>query len=166
MESTINGTAKRFETVSPIGKVNGKVGRPRKQAETVTLPAVANYRQWLTCGMGCLIPILSLLLSHSAGLMLAENCCTMLALGLATLGVCCTLLALSLSHLAWAVCDITRGANWHGWAFAIAIDVSLVLCKLAGVSGLESWPLYTIMGLVTVASMVLNCWAFLQHGKR
>ncbi len=96
MVSAINGTANRFETVPAIGKAKGKIGRPRKQAEMVTLPTVGNYRQWLTCGMGCIIPILSLLLSHSAGLMLAENCCTMLALGLATLGVCCTLLALSL----------------------------------------------------------------------
>jgi hypothetical protein len=119
-------------------------------------------RRILTVGLGCAIPGLSLSLSSIGGRLLEQG---YTALGCGALALCCSVLAVSLSHLAWAVEDITRSARWQAWAMAIAIDSSLVLGELSRVAGYESSVVPCLMGSVTVASMLLNCWAFLKGSR-
>lgn len=133
---------------------HGKRGKP--------VVGVSRARRWITVGMGCGIPCLSLSLSSIGGRLLVSE---RTGLGLAMLGLTCGVLAVSLSHLAWAVKDITGSARWQAWCLAVAIDASLVLGELAVVSGFDLWVVPVVMGTVTVVSAVLNCWAFLRHCK-
>lgn len=119
-------------------------------------------RRWITLGMGCGIPCLSLALSSIGGRLWVEGHAV---LGSAALLLCCSVLAVSLSHLAWAVRDITRSAWWQSWCLAGAIDLSLVLGELAGVAGYSSWVVSAVMVSVTCVSAVLNCWAFAWHKR-
>jgi hypothetical protein len=119
-------------------------------------------RRAITVGMGCGVPGLSLALSSIGGRLCAAG---HYGLGVASLALCCSVLAVSLSHLAWAVRDITRSAHWQAWCLAGAIDLSLVLGELAGVAGFDLWVVPLVMAAVTVTSAVLNCWAFLRHGR-
>jgi hypothetical protein len=119
-------------------------------------------RRWLTVGMGCGIPGLSLALSSIGGMLLRGG---QVWLGGGSLALCGAVLSVSLSHLAAAVQDITRSAVWQSWCLAVAVDVTLVLCELARVSGDEGLLVPVLMACVTAASMGLNCWAFLRHGK-
>lgn len=144
--------------------VAGMVG-PRKKAKRrpVSRKQVSRIRRGITIGIGCGIPGLSLALSSIGG----RLCCEGLAVhGAAALGLCCGVLAVSLSHLAWAIRDITGSARWQAWALAAAIDASLVLGELAGVSGFSLWVVPVLMWAVAVVSAVLNCWAFVAHKCR
>lgn len=150
--------------------VNGEAPRrpakPRKRqpapraAKEPQKPATGRLRTALTVGMGCGIPALSLSLSSTGGDLLAQG---HYGLGVAGLGLCCAVLAVSLSHLASAIRSITHSLPWQAWALALAIDVSLVTCELTRVAGFESWLVPVIMAGVTVASMILNCWAFCEE---
>jgi hypothetical protein len=121
---------------------------------------LAVLRRWLTVGMGCGIPGLSLALSSLGGLLVRGG---QIWMGGGSLALCGAVLSVSLSHLASAVQDITKSAVWQAWCLAVAIDVSLVLCELAHVAGYEGLLVPCLMAAVTVASMGLNCWAFLRH---
>ncbi len=128
-------------------------------------PAVSGRdraRRWITLGMGAGIPCLSLALSSIGGRLLAEGHGV---LGSGALVLCCSVLAVSLSHLAWAIRDITRSEWWQAVLLAIAVDCSLVLGELAGIAGYASWVVGAVMVSVTLCSAVLNCWAFLRHGR-
>jgi hypothetical protein len=128
-------------------------------------PAVSGRdgaRRWITLGMGCGIPCLSLALSSIGGRLWVDGHCV---LGTGALMLCSAVLAVSLSHLAWAVEDITRSHRWQAWCLAAAVDLSLVLGELAGIAGYASWVVAAVMVSVTATSAVLNCWAFLRHGK-
>lgn len=146
--------------------VNGTAKRPaRKQQSNRSQTggrSIGRARYWITVGMGCGIPSLSLALSIIGGRLCREG---FTGLGVGALGLCCSVLSVSLSHLAWAVRDITRSATWQSWALALAIDSSLVLGELAGVAGFQLWVVPAVMVCVTVVSAVLNCWAFLRHGR-
>jgi hypothetical protein len=147
---------------------NGQAKRGRKlPVSGHTGPAVAGVAQSrlrtvLTVGMGCGIPALTLALSSVGGRLLEQG---QYGLGSGALVLCCSVLAVSLSHLAWAIKDITGSHPWQAWALAVAVDVSLVLCELSRVAGFELWVVPAIMVGVTVASMVLNCWAFLRSAR-
>jgi hypothetical protein len=97
-------------------------GLGRRSSPRVKAAAVGTARKFMTVGMGCGIPLLSLALSSIGGRLLSEG---HKALGAGSLSLCCAVLAVSLSHLAWAVKDITASARWQAWCLAGAIDVSL-----------------------------------------
>src|SRR5262249_32285327 len=95
-----------------LAELNGVVRKPRSRKAKAEVPAVqavqgCQRRRWITVGMGCGIPGLSLALSSIGGRLLQEGHA---GLGCAALVLCCSVLAVSLSHLAWAVRDITRSA--------------------------------------------------------
>jgi hypothetical protein len=146
----LNGTAKR------------RVRSKGLSTSDTTAAARDRARRWITMGMGAGIPCLSLALSSIGGRLAAEG---HHALGGGALVLCCSVLAVSLSHLAWAIRDITRSAWWQSWCLAAAVDLSLVLGELAGIAGYASWVVAAVMVSVTLCSAVLNCWAFLRHGR-
>ena len=155
--AAVNGGAGR---VLGLNGVASKRNAKRRAKHLVTAATVSGARRWITVGMGCGIPLLSLALSSIGGRLLLEG---HYGLGASALVLCCTVLAVSLSHLAWAVQDITRSARWQSWCLAVAIDTSLVLGELAGVVGFHLWVVPAVMASVTVVSAVLNCWAFSMH---
>jgi hypothetical protein len=134
----------------------------RKAKSVVSARSVSMARKYITIGLGCGIPGLSLALSSVGGNLVNQGHGW---LGAAFLGLCSSVLAVSLSHLAWAVRDITGSSRWQSWCLAGAIDLSLVMGELAGVAGLDMWIVSVVMVGVTAVSMVLNCWAFLRHCK-
>lgn len=150
--------------VLEIGGTNGQAkARPRRRASKPK-PVVVGQgpgwgRRWLTVGLGCGIPGLSLSLSSIGGRLLEQG---YVGLGSPALALCRSVLAVSLSHLAWAVADITGSARWQAWCPAVAVDLSLVLGELAHVQGFTLWVVPVVMGSVTIVSAVLNCWAFLR----
>jgi hypothetical protein len=158
----MNGTvAKRSGRASRVAQVRashpdgyGKCRQPAGQATAA--------RRWITVGMGCGIPCLSLARSSIGGRLWVDGHCV---LGTGALVLCSAVLAVSLSHLAWAVEDITRSHRWQSWCLALAVDCSLVLGELAGIAGYASWVVAAVMVSVTLCSAVLNCWAFLRHGR-
>lgn len=128
----------------------------------VSKDTVGALRQWVTISMGCGIPLFSLACSHLGGTLLQDS---NYILGLSFLGLCATCLSVSLSHLAWAIRDITGSSAWQAWALAIIVDMGIILCELMSVCDSPSWVKTAVMISVTMFSMVLNCWAFLGHGK-
>ncbi len=136
-------------------KIAGEPKAPRKAPGVLA----ARLRTALTVGMGCGIPALSLSLSSTGGALLASGHTT---LGVTCLGLCATVLAVSLSHLASAIRSITHSLPWQAWALAVAVDVTLVTCELTRVNGFEAWLVPVIMLGVTLASMILNVYAFLN----
>lgn len=149
----------------PEPSVNGhakpaKAKAKRRKAKPAPLPVqVSTLRRWTTVGMGCGIPGLSLALSSVGGSLIESG---HYSLGAGALGLCCAVLAVSLSHLASAIRDITHSRPWQAWLLALTIDCSLIVCELSRVSGFASWLVPVVMVGVTVASMWLNCWAFLS----
>jgi hypothetical protein len=160
--SSVNGTCPRPEVEAHLSRPRSARPRCVRQPKRLSAVRLSVMRRWLTVGMGCGIPGLSLALSSLGGQLLRAS---QIWLGGGSLALCASVLAVSLSHLAAAVQDITRSARWQGWCLAVAIDVSLVLCELARVAGEDCWLVLGLMSAVTAASMGLNCWAFLRHGK-
>lgn len=154
----VGSIGQRFEAWAS----NGKEPVRKRGSRRMNKAQVSAARRWITIGMGCGIPCLSLALSSIGGQLCMSG---HLGLGIAALALCCSVLAVSLSHLAWAVRDITGSARWQSWCLAGAIDLSLVLGELAGVAGFESWVVGAVMVSVTIVSAVLNCWGFLRHCK-
>ena len=114
-------------------------------------------RNYITISIGCGIPLLSLAMSNIGGNLIGQQ--TMLSLfAFLLMGA---VLVVSLPHLAWSIKDITKSDKLASWSFAIALDLSLVLCELVHVYTTELKIITTVV-IVAVAgtSMVLNCWAF------
>src|SRR3984885_1571586 len=151
--------SRAFGLVGTAGR-NGVAAK--RGGKAMPARSVSRARRWITVGMGCGIPCLSLALSSIGGRLCMGG---RLLLGGSALGLCCAVLAVSLSHLAWAVRDITGSARWQSWCLAGAIDLSLVLGELAAVAGFSLWVVPVVMVAVTAVSAVLNCWAFLRHCK-
>ncbi len=135
----------------------------RKARKILDARHVSRLEKMITIAMGCGIPLLSLSLSRLGGHLLATGT---VVLGIVALALCVTVLGVSLSHLAWAIGQITKSNFWASWCLAVAVDLSLVLAELIGVTGAAHEVEGLRLGLmvsVTVASMILNCWAFLRH---
>ena len=132
----------------------------------VSASQVNSARRYITISLGCGIPLLSLSLSNLGGNWLQADSLGLNIVGGATLALCCAVLGVSLSHLAWAIEDITRSARWQSWALAVTLDMSIVVLELSGVCGYSGFLCNMVMVAVTVASMALNCWAFLGHGSK
>lgn len=140
-----------------------KIRKVRKTVK-VSKDTVSALRQWVTVSLGCGIPLFSLACSHLGGTLLLQDSPV---LGVSFLVLCATCLSVSLSHLAWAIRDITGSAVWQSWAIAVIVDTAIILCELMSVLGEADWVKNAVMVSVTVASMILNCWAFLGHkGKK
>jgi hypothetical protein len=127
----------------------------------------ARFKQAMTVGLGCGIPLLSLTLSKISGTLATAH---MIALPLFGFALMIAVLAVSLPHLAWAISDITRSGSRASWSLAIALDLFIVLCEFVHVfasdCGLD-WLLMAGMATVVIFSMLLNCWAFFKapHGN-
>jgi hypothetical protein len=137
-------------------------GAARRKVPKMSARQVGALALWITVGMGCAIPMLALALSHAAGKLAGAG---HYLLGAWALVLCGAVLSVSLPHLACAIADITRSDARSAWALAIAVDVSLVFCETAAVMGGDTVSpllIYAVMVGLTVASMVLNCWAFLR----
>jgi hypothetical protein len=157
MNTTVNGHA-RTEILANLTRK-----RARRKALTITSTQVSNLGKYLTIAMGASVPLLSLSLSSLGGSLLAGGAWS---LGLVALLLCVCVLGVSLSHLAWAIGDITKSPAWANWALAIATDTTLVVGELAGVFAADIDVYFLRLGLmvaVTVASQMLNVWAFLAH---
>lgn len=157
----------RLEQVKLAGTngapVKAKRPRPRKAGKGKAMVAPApRLALGITVGAGIGIPGLTLSLSTIAG-QLATQEHVGLGCGLGLVGG--TVLVVSLSHLAWAIGDITRSARWASWLLAIAVDCGLVACEGVHVfaPGVCDGLATAVMVAVTLASMVLNVWAFLRH---
>lgn len=152
-----------METINRITGINGKVNGKRKASKRKPKLASTNNlnrtRTIITLAAGCSIPLLSLSLSYMGGQLIESSS----AIAFTLLTLCCVVLAVSLSHLAWAIGDITRSPMWASWCLAIAVDATLVACELSSSLGYGSVIVNTTIFAVTMASMVLNCWAFTQH---
>lgn len=124
-----------------------------------------SVRLGLTLGLGTGIPLLSLGLSKCAGTLFQEERYSLAAFAG---GLCISALTISLPHLVWAVRDITQTDKRAAWALAIAIDLALVMCELVRVGGSPALALVTgaIMASVCIASMILNCWTFIQQPRK
>lgn len=120
------------------------------------------FKVFMTIGLGCGIPLLSLALSKISGTLATHN---LFALSLFAFGLMVSVLAVSLPHLAWAVSNITKSGKRASWSLAVALDLSIVLCEFCHVWA-ENCELHSllmaVMGFVVVASMLLNCWAFFK----
>jgi hypothetical protein len=141
-----------------------------EENETLKTPAPAapvehnceRFKIAMTVGLGCGIPLLSLAMSKIAGTLATHN---LYALSLFAFVLMVAVLAVSLPHLAWSIGDITRSGGRASWSLAIALDLSLVLCKFCHVWAEEcglGWLLACVMVCVAGASMLLNCWAFFK----
>ena len=124
-----------------------------------------NLRLGLTLFLGCGIPLLSLALSRLAGTLATHQ---QYALAGFAFLLMAAVLTVSLSHLALAVADVTTSGPRASWCLAVSLDLSLVLCELvhvrAGGLGLSA-VCYAVMTSVCLASVSLNCWAFLRPHK-
>lgn len=130
---------------------------------TIKAATVSRARTAITVVMGTGIPAVSLYTSHRAGELFTANA---YMCGAMFLIVCVTILALSLSHLATAIGDITRSSHRDSWLLAIALDAGIVVCELTRAAGHDGGALATLFLVgITGASMLLNCWAFLNHAK-
>jgi len=137
------------------------VTRSRSRKPAVTAGQMQSARRAITIVMGVGIPLVSLYTSHRAGeLFLADA----IPSGLMFLAICCTVLILSLSHLADAIGDITRSSPRNSWLLAVALDCGIVACELTRAAGHDGgWLATAFLVGVTGTSMLLNCWAFLNH---
>ena len=115
----------------------------------------------ITVALGCGIPLLSIALSKIGGTLLTTH----VPLALFAFSLMVAVLVVSLPHLRWSIGDITKSGDRASWSLAVALDLSLVLCELVHVyatdSGLDALVV-AVMTSVCIASMVLNCWAFLK----
>jgi cation transport ATPase len=155
--SRINGHS--FHSEPKVAKK--KSGRARKGRTIASTQS--NLERTVTVLMGAAIPLLSLSLSSLGGSLLAGG---QWSLGLVALALCVCVLGVSLDHVAFAVRSITKSPAWASWLLATACDASLVLGELSGVFASEVDVYYLRMGLmfsVTIASQVLNIFAFLAH---
>ncbi len=135
----------------------------RSARKVVSARTIGRARYGITILMGCGIPLVSLYTSHRAGELLQGASVTF---GCMFLAICCTVLALSLSHLADAIADITRSSKRNSWLLAVALDCGIVACELTRAAGHDGgWLAMAFLVGITGASMLLNCWAFLSHGK-
>jgi hypothetical protein len=150
----------RVGVLDSVPSVNGRYKLPRKPVRKPRGKQEDRARRWITIGVGCGIPAMSLTLSRIGGGLLVGG---HTGLGSCAMLLCCTVLAVSLSHLAWALRDITKSRPWQAWCMAIACDVAIVVCELVHVAGVEWLAVSGLMWACTVASMVLNCWAFAKH---
>jgi len=132
-----------------------------RKRNAVKAATMSKARKALTITMGCGIPAVSLYTSHRAGELLTMGAYVG---GIMFLAVCLTVLALSLSHLATAIGDITRSNARDSWLLAIALDAGIVVVELTKAMGHDGGFLATLFLVgITGASMLLNCWAFLNH---
>jgi hypothetical protein len=148
----------RLTTAQP--SANGTTRKAPRASKPPRKSTTNRMRQPLTVALGCGIPALSLTLSH-IGVELIQTARP--CLGGSALVLCGAVLAVSLDHLRSAIQDITHSRLWQAWCLAVAVDCALVVCELTRVAGFQSWAVPCLMGAVTVASMGLNCWAFLNH---
>ena len=81
-------------------------------------------------------------------------------IGLFGLALCLANLSLSLSHLARAMGDITRSGVFASWSSAIVLDGAIIFCECLTVAGFGNLGVDTAMGVLTLVSMLGNCWAF------
>lgn len=137
-------------------------GRKAKQRRRAMVSAAPKLALAITVGMGIAIPALTLGLSTVAGRLAILSSFPLAA---ASFAIGATVLAVSLSHLAWAIADITRSPRWASWALAVAVDLSVVLAESVHVfaPGVVDALGTAVLAGVTLASMVLNVWAFLRH---
>jgi hypothetical protein len=162
----MNATALHVADTPEAAPRKGRGRKGRSRAKPAAVKPVSMPRKVITCAMGAGIPLLSLGLSTVGGT-LAQHGHVILAT--ASIALMCSVLVVSLSHLAWAISDVTRSARWASWALAAAFDLALVLGEMvhvhASAAGLGQL-VTVIMAAVCCTSMVLNCWAFLNHPSR
>ncbi len=166
------GKAKGSEapSSSPNEMIDPRSETMEQQPLKSRLPSAAQWRLFLTLGMGVWIPLFSLALSYVGGNLMREGISNtnaiMIGLASFSFALMTCVLSVSLSHLAWAVEDITKSHRWASWALALAFDLALVLGELCHVSAEEAGVgkvVTVLMATVCVLSMFLNCWAFLKH---
>lgn len=128
-------------------------------------PPVSKFKQRLTVALGCFIPLASLAMSKVSGTLASEGYYGLAgfaaAVGLAVLVV-------SLEHLAWAIHDITGSGRKQSWLLAVALDCGIVLTELVSVFAADcglAWVCWLFLAAVIGFSMVLNCYAFLNHKR-
>lgn len=121
------------------------------------------FKKRLTIALGVFIPLASLAMSKVAGTLASTGYYGLAVFGL-MIGV--AVLAVSLGHLAWAIGDVTGSTKKQSWALATALDCGIVLCEFCNVfaadTGLE-WVCWSFLAATIGFSMVLNCYAFLNH---
>lgn len=143
--------------VKPKKSKATKVAKTKAKAPPTTIKVV------MTVAMGVGIPLLSFALTKIAGTLAAGG---IYILAFMAFALMTAILSVSLSHLAWAIKDITRSTKQASWAMAVSLDLSLVMGELvhvyADTLGLDAVAT-AVMVSVALASMVLNCWAFLEH---
>lgn len=140
-----------------------KKAKAKAKPKLATASAMSRARLIITVALGIGIPAFTLAVSNISGKLFGMDSWACWILGTLLVGCTLTVLAVSLEHLAWAIADITRSGARPSWCLAIATDLTLVLCEFATVSGADSWVIVGVMVMVTITSMVLNCWAFLCH---
>lgn len=137
--------------------------KPRARKGRTIASTQSNVERTVTVLMGAAIPLLSLSLSSLGGSLLAGG---QWFLGLVALALCVCVLGVSLAHVAFAIGAITKSPAWASSALAVSVDATLVVGELAGVFASEVDVYALRMGLmfaVTVASQILNIYAFLCH---
>jgi uncharacterized membrane protein len=147
-----------------LRELEALVEAPKHEAPTNTVAPTNTdkVKTAITVALGVGIPLLSLAMSKIGGTLLFTH----VPLALSAFGIMIAVLVVSLPHLRWSICDITKSSPLASWCLAVALDLSLVCCELVHVYATESGLdvlVVTVMGTVAVASMVLNCWAFLKN---
>lgn len=166
MEATVNRVTLDMDNVRPLSAKTPKKAKPKKTL-TLTGEQTSNARRAITIGMGIGIPALSVSFSSMGGTLLAQGGTTMI-FGIVLIALCCVILAVSLPHLVSAISDITKSKYSHCVCMAIAIDLGIVILELTLALGMDSiyWSRLFVMLSLTVASMILNCWAFFNHNTK
>lgn len=165
MEATVNRLSLDMDNVRPLPTK----ARKSKVKPTLSLSTeqTGRARKAITIGMGVGIPALSVSFSSMGGTLLAQGGTTMI-FGVILIALCCVILAVSLPHLVSAISDITKSKYSHCVCMAIAIDMGIVILELTLALGMNSiyWSRIFVMLSLTLASMILNCWAFFNHNGK
>lgn len=157
---------------SSNGKTQTRKSKTEQQAEAQRSRRIGRRQVKKTAMvvLGTAIPLLSLGLSHTGGVLLADSSNPVsIALGLFAFTLMGCVLFVSLGHLSWSVEDLTRSGKVQSWLLAVTFDLLLVLGELvhvaAGAPGAN-----TVVGSMMVAvcglSIFLNIWAFWHHSTQ
>lgn len=171
MEVTMEAAATAEEIAAWVAAPNKAPAKPKLVAMlAAAAPQVntcykARVKKIATIALGCAIPAASFALSHIGGELLASAETAWMYTLAAMFGACCiAVLIVSLPHLAKSIQDITgEPTDRNGWCLAVTLDAGLIiseLCLIYGSTELAPWC-WAVIGVTSVFSAFLNCWAFL-----
>lgn len=154
MVNQVVSIATRTRKKSPAKKAPPKrKGREVKQTR---------FERGLTYTMAAFIPVMSLVIARSSGVLLTQGYPVLAGFG----GfIAVMVLSVSLPHLAHAIGLVTASHQRVSWALAVAFDLGIVFAELTHSIGPDDLRILTLGMLISLTSMsaVLNGIAFTRR---